>query len=214
MLINQIQRGDKMVKYCPKCGAKNDDDGEFCNECGSNMVGNPNKSNDSISISKKTLLIGAVVIIIIAIIGIFALTGGNVQNIQYVGVNTISIDSVSELGTEQVNPTEYSDYSGVTKGYTIVYSAQSDLENVSIETQAYDKNGEHLDAMANWMGFNPLNVLCYNKTLTSGSSYTANVLFGTQNATDFDVSKFEVYVYQTTPEETKLIDKFDYNMNQ
>lgn len=209
-----MQRGDKLVKYCPKCGAKNDDDSEFCTECGNDMVGKSDKSNNSISINKKTLIIAAVVIIIIAIIGIFALTGGNVENIQYAGVNTISIDSVSELGTEQVNPTEYSDYSGVTKGYKIVYSAQSDLENVSIETQAYDKNGEHLDAMANWMGFNPLNVLCYNETLKSGSSYTANVLFGTQNATDFDVSKFEVYVYQTTPEETKLIDKFDYNMNQ
>ena len=67
--------------------------------------------------------------------------------------------------------------------------------------------------MANWMGFNPLNVLCYNDNLTAGSSYTANVVFGSQNVTDFDVAKLEVYVYQSTPEETKLIDKFDYNMN-
>lgn len=67
--------------------------------------------------------------------------------------------------------------------------------------------------MANWMGLNPLNVLCYNDNLTAGSSYTANVVFGSQNVTDFEVAKLEVYVYQSTPEETKLIDKFDYNMN-
>ena len=182
-------------------------------ECGNDLINRQNNSKNSISINKKTLLIGVIIVIIIAIIGIFYLTGGNVENVQYIGANTISIDSVSKLGTEQVSPTEYSDYSGVTKGYTVVYSAQSDLKNVSIETQAYDKDGEHLDAMANWMGFNPLNVLCYNDNLTAGSSYTANVVFGSQNVTDFDVAKLEVYVYISTPEETKLIDKFDYNMN-
>ena len=202
-----------MVKYCPKCGAESEDDSEFCTECGNNLMNNSSKSNNSISISKKTLLIGGVAIIIIAIIGIFVLTGGNMENAQYIGANTIAIDSVSKLGTEHLSPTEYSDYSGVTKGYTVVYSAKSDLENISIETQAYDENGDHLDAMANWMGLNPLNVLCYEDNLTAGSSYTANVVFGSQNATNFEVSKLEVYVYQTTPEETKLIDKFDYTMN-
>lgn len=201
-----------MVKYCPKCGAKNEDDGEFCVECGKNLVEN-NKSN-SISISKKKLFITVIAIIIIAIIGIFAFTGENIENIQYIGANTISIDSVSNLGTEQVNPTEYSNYSGTIKGYKVVYTSKSDLENVSIELQAYDKNGNHVEAMANWMGLNPLNVLCYKNNLTSGNSYTANVVFGSQNTTDFEISKFEVYVYQTTPNETKLIDKFDYNMNK
>lgn len=202
-----------MVKYCPKCGAKIEEDSEFCSECGNSLL-DKTKSSETVKISKKTLMIAAIVIIIIVIIGIFALTGGNVENVQYIGANSISIDSVSELGTEQISPSEYSDYSGVSKGYTVVFSAKSDLKNVSIETQAYDKNGEHLDAMANWMGLNPLNILCYNENLTSGSSYTANVVFGSQNATDFDVAKLEVYVYQTTPKETKLIDKFDYNMNK
>ena len=72
-------------------------------------------------------------------------------------------------------------------------------------------HGEHVDAMANWMGLNPLNVLCFKDNLTSGNSYTADVVFGSQNKTNFEVSKFEVFVYQTTPEETKLIDKFDYH---
>lgn len=202
-----------MVQYCPKCGAENDDDAEFCNECGNNLLNNSNKSNSSISISKRTLLIGIIAIIIIAIIGIFALTGGNVENVQYIGANTISIDSVSNLGTEEISPSEYSDYSGVTKGYKVVFSAKSDLNNVSIETQAYDKDGNHLDAMANWMGLNPLNILCFEDNLTEGSSYTANVVFGSQNSTNFDVAKLEVYVYQSTPEETKLIDKFDYKMD-
>lgn len=201
-----------MVKYCTKCGAENEEDSEFCTECGNSFVSNSNKSNVSISFSKKTLLIGGIAIIIIAIIGIFALTGGNIENAQYIGANTISIDSVSDLGIEQINPTEYSDYSGVTRSFTIVYSAKSDLKNVSIETQAYDEHGEHLDAMANWMGLNPLNILCYNDNLTAGSSYTANVVFGSKNATTIEVSKLEVFVYQETPEETKLIDKFDYNM--
>lgn len=204
-----------MVKYCPKCGSESDDDGEFCTECGNDLTGNSNQTNnskESISINKRTLLIGAIVIIIIAVVGIFALAGGNVENIQYISTNTIDINSVSNLGTEEVNPTEYSDYSGVIKGYKVVYSSKANLENVSIELQAYDKDGNPIDAMANWMGLNPLNVLCYNDNLTAGSSYTANVVFGSQNLTDFEVSKFEVYVYQTTPEETKLIDKFDYNM--
>ena len=204
-----------MVKYCPKCGSESDDDGEFCTECGNDLTGNSNQTNnskESISINKRTLLIGAIVIIIIAVVGIFALAGGNVENIQYIGANSIDINSVSNLGTEEVNPTEYSDYSGVIKGYKVVYSSKANLENVSIELQGYDKDGNPIDAMANWMGLNPLNVLCYNDNLTAGSSYTANVVFGSQNLTDFEVSKFEVYVYQTTPEETKLIDKFDYNM--
>ena len=159
------------------------------------------------------MLIGVIAIIIIAIIGIFALTGGNLENAQYIGANTISIDSVSNLGTEEISPTEYSDYSGTVKGYKVAYTAKNDLENVSVELQAYDKNGEHIDAMANFMGFNPLNVLCFEDNLTAGNSYTTNVVFGSQNITNFEVEKFEVYVYQTTPEETKLIDKFDYNLN-
>lgn len=201
-----------MVKYCPKCGKKLDDDTDFCTECGNNIENK--SSNNSISINKKTILIGVIVIVIIAIIGIIALTGGNLENTQYIGASTISIDSVSNLGTEEVNPTEYSDYSGTIKGYKVVYSAKSDLENVSVELQAYDKNGEHIDAMANWMGLNPLNVLCYENNLTTGNSYTANVVFGSQNITNFEISKFEVFVYQTTPDETKLIDKFDYNINK
>ena len=203
-----------MAKYCPKCGAKSEDDGEFCTECGNDLkTHDANKSNNSITINKKTLLIGAIIIIIVAIIGVFALTGGNIENVQYIGANTISIDSVSNLGSEQVNPTQYSNYSGTIKGYKVVYSAKTDLENVSIETQAYDKNGEHIEAMANWMGLNPLNVLCYKQNLTAGSSYTADVVFGSQNVTNFEVAKLEVYVYQSTPDENKLIDKFDYNFN-
>lgn len=201
-----------MVQYCPKCGSENDDDAEFCTGCGNALAIRPKKSNDSVSISKKTLLIGAVAIIVIALIGILAFTGGNIENVQYVTANTISIDSVSDLGSEQLSPTEYSDYSGVTRSYNVVYSAKADLENVSIETEAYDENGEHLDSMANFMGFNPLNILCYNDNLTAGSSYTATVVFGSQNATNIEVAKLEVYVYQNTPDETKLIDKFDYNM--
>ena len=197
-----------MVKYCTHCGAEIEDDSDFCTECGSNINTKP---KSSISINKKTLLIGAIAIIIIAVIGILALTGGNLENAQYIGANTISIDSVSKLGTEKLNPTEYSDYSGTVKGYKVAYTAKSDLENVSIELQAYDKDGEHVDAMANWMGLNPLNVLCFKDNLTSGNSYTADVVFGSQNKTNFEVSKFEVFVYQTTPEETKLIDKFDYH---
>ena len=197
-----------MVKYCTHCGAELEDDSDFCTECGSNINTKP---KSSISINKKTLLIGAIAIIIIAVIGILALTGGNLENAQYIGANTISIDSVSKLGTEKLNPTEYSDYSGTVKGYKVAYTAKSDLENVSIELQAYDKDGEHVDAMANWMGLNPLNVLCFKDNLTSGNSYTADVVFGSQNKTNFEVSKFEVFVYQTTPEETKLIDKFDYH---
>ncbi len=200
-----------MVRICPKCNAENPDDSDFCSECGSNLI--VSKDKDSVTISKKTLLVGAIVVIIIAIVGIFALTGGNISNVQYIGANTISIDSVSDLGTEQLSPTKYSNYSGVTRGYTVVYSAKADLKNVSIEVQAYDKNGEHLDPMANWMGLNPLNVLCYKDNLTAGSSYTANVLFGSKNTTDIEVSKFEVFVYQSTPKETKLIDKFDYVLN-
>ena len=198
-----------MVKYCTHCGAELEDDADFCTECGSNI--NP-KPKSSISINKKTLLIGAIAVIIIAFIGVFALTGGNLENAQYIGANTISIDSVSKLGTEKLNPTEYSDYSGTVKGYKVVYTAKKDLKNVSIELQAYDKDGEHVDAMANWMGFNPLNVLCFEDNLNSGSSYTADVVFGSQNKTNFEVSKFEVFVYQSTPEETKLIDKFDYHL--
>lgn len=197
-----------LVKYCTHCGAELEDDSDFCTECGSNINTKP---KSSISINKKTLLIGAIAIIIIAVIGILALTGGNLENAQYIGANTISIDSVSKLGTEKLNPTEYSDYSGTVKGYKVAYTAKSDLENVSIELQAYDKDGEHVDAMANWMGLNPLNVLCFKDNLTSGNSYTADVVFGSQNKTNFEVSKFEVFVYQTTPEETKLIDKFDYH---
>lgn len=203
-----------MVKYCPKCGAENEDKSEFCTECGNNLMNNSTpKSNDSISINKKTLLIASIVIIIIAIIGIFALSGGNVENIQYIGANTISIDSVSDLGEEEINPTKYSNYSGVIRGYKVVYTAKTNLENITIETQAYDKNGNHVDAMANWMGLNPLNVFCYSDNLTAGSSYTANVVFGSKNSTTLEISKLEVYVYQTTSKETKLIDKFDYNMS-
>ena len=201
-----------MVQYCPKCGAENDDDAKFCNECSNSLVNNSTKSNDSVLVSKKTLLIGVIAIIVIAFIGIFALTGGHVENVQYMTANTISIDSVSDLGADQISPNKYSNYSGVSKGYKVVYSAKSNLDNVSIETQAYDKNGEHLDSMANWMGLNPLNILCYNDNLTAGSSYTANVVFGSQNKTSIDVAKLEVYVYQKTSEETKLIDKFDYNI--
>ena len=199
-----------MVKYCQQCGAQLEDDADFCTECGNQV--NP-KSGNSISISKKTILVGVIAIIIIAVIGIFALTGGNLENAQYIGANTIEINSVSNLGTEEISPTEYSDYSGTVKGYKVAYTAKSDLENVSVELQAYDKSGEHIDAMANWMGLNPLNVLCFEDNLTAGNSYTANVVFGSQNITNFEVGKFEVYVYQTTPEETKLIDKFDYNLN-
>ena len=198
-----------MVKYCSHCGAELEDDSEFCTECGSNTKEIPKSSP---SINRKTLLIGAIAIVIIAVIGVLALTGGNLENAQYIGANTISIDSVSNLGTEEVNPSKYSDYSGTVKGFKVAYTAKKDLKNVSIELQAYDKNGEHVDAMANWMGLNPLNVLCFKDNLTSGSSYTANVLFGSKNVTNFEVSKFEVYVYQTTPEETKLIDKFDYHL--
>lgn len=198
-----------MAKYCSHCGAELEDDTEFCTECGSNTKESPKSSS---SINRKTLLIGAIAIVIIAVIGVLALTGGNLENAQYIGANTISIDSVSNLGTEEVNPSKYSDYSGTVKGFKVAYTAKKDLKNVSIELQAYDKNGEHVDAMANWMGLNPLNVLCFQDNLTSGSSYTANVLFGSKNVTNFEVSKFEVYVYQTTPEETKLIDKFDYHL--
>lgn len=198
-----------LVKYCSKCGAKNDDDAEFCAECGNNLISSVNNS-DTISINKRTLIIGAVIVIIIAIIGIFVLTGGNIENVQYIGSNTISIDSVSSLGSEQVNPTQYSNYSGTIKRYAVVYKAKSNLENVSIIIEAYDKDGNHIDAMANVMGLNPLNVLCFEDNLTAGSSYTANVVFGSKNVTDFKIAKFEVYVYQTTPKERKLIDKFDY----
>ena len=198
-----------LVKYCTHCGAELEDDVDFCTECGSNTNEKPKNSP---SINRKTLLIGAIAIVIIAVIGVLALTGGNLENTQYIGANTISIDSVSNLGTEEVNPSEYSDYSGTVKGYKVAYTAKSDLENVSIELQAYDKKGEHFDAMANWMGLNPLNILCFEDNLTSGSSYTANVLFGSKNVTDFEVSKFEVFVYQSTPKENKLIDKFDYNL--
>lgn len=71
-----------MVKYCQQCGAQLDDDADFCTECGNHV--NP-KSGNSISISKKTILIGVIAIIIIAVIGIFALTGGNLENVQYIG---------------------------------------------------------------------------------------------------------------------------------
>ena len=179
-----------LVKYCTHCGAELEDDSDFCTECGSNINTKP---KSSISINKKTLLIGAIAIIIIAVIGILALTGGNLENAQYIGANTISIDSVSKLGTEKLNPTEYSDYSGTVKGYKVAYTAKSDLENVSIELQAYDKDGEHVDAMANWMGLNPLNVLCFKDNLTSGNSYTADVVFGSQNKTNFEVSKFDYH---------------------
>lgn len=199
-----------LVKYCQKCGTELDEDADFCTECGNPIN---SKSGNSIPINKKTILLGVIVIIIIAVIGIFALTGGNIENAQYIGANTISIDSVSNLGTEEINPTEYSDYSGTIKGYKVIYTAKTDLENVSVELQAYDKSGEHIDAMANWMGLNPLNILCFEDNLTAGNSYTTNVVFGSQNITNFEVAKFEVYVYQTTPEETKLIDKFDYNLN-
>lgn len=198
-----------MAKYCSHCGAELEDDTEFCTECGSNINERPKSSP---TFNRKTLLIAAIAIVIIAVIGVLALTGGNLENAQYIGANTISIDSVSNLGTEEVNPSKYSDYSGTVKGFKVAYTAKKDLKNVSIELQAYDKNGEHVDAMANWMGLNPLNVLCFQDNLTSGSSYTANVLFGSKNVTNFEVSKFEVYVYQTTPEETKLIDKFDYHL--
>ncbi len=198
-----------MVKYCTHCGAELDNDSEFCTECGKSIQ----KEQNTVSINKKYLLIGLIAIIIIAIIGIVALTGGNLENAQYIGSNSISIDSVSNLGTEELNPTEYSDYKGTVKGYKVAYTAKSDLKNVSIELQAYDKNGEHIDAMANFMGLNPLNILCYQDNLTAGNSYTTNVVFGSQNITNFEIAKFEVFVYQTTPEETKLIDKFDYNFD-
>ncbi|MEE1133148.1 MAG: zinc ribbon domain-containing protein [Methanobrevibacter sp.] len=198
-----------MVKYCTHCGAELDNDSEFCTECGKSIQ----KEQNTVSINKKYLLTGLIAIIIIAIIGIVALTGGNLENAQYIGSNSISIDSVSNLGTEELNPTEYSDYKGTVKGYKVAYTAKSDLKNVSIELQAYDKNGEHIDAMANFMGLNPLNILCYQDNLTAGNSYTTNVVFGSQNITNFEIAKFEVFVYQTTPEETKLIDKFDYNFD-
>ena len=198
-----------MVKYCTHCGAELDNDSEFCTECGKSIQ----KEQNTVSINKKYLLIGLIAIIIIAIIGIVALTGGNLENAQYIGSNSISIDSVSNLGTEELNPTEYSDYKGTVKGYKVAYTAKSDLKNVSIELQAYDKNGEHIDAMANFMGLNPLNILCYQDNLTAGNSYTTNVVFGSQNITNFEIAKFEVFLYQTTPEETKLIDKFDYNFD-
>ena len=198
-----------MVKYCTHCGAELDNDSEFCTECGKSIQ----KEQNTVSINKKYLLIGLIAIIIIAIIGIVALTGGNLENAQYIGSNSISIDSVSNLGTEELNPTEYSDYKGTVKGYKVAYTAKSDLKNVSIELQAYDKNGEHIDAMANFMGLNPLNILCYQDNLTAGNSYTTNVVFGSQNITNFEIAKFEVFLYQTTPEETKLIDKLDYNFD-
>ena len=198
-----------MVKYCTHCGAELDNDSEFCTECGKSIQ----KEQNTVSINKKYLLTGLIAIIIIAIIGIVALTGGNLENAQYIGSNSISIDSVSNLGTDELNPTENSDYKGTVKGYKVAYTAKSDLKNVSIELQAYDKNGEHIDAMANFMGLNPLNILCYQDNLTAGNSYTTNVVFGSQNITNFEIAKFEVFVYQTTPEETKLIDKFDYNFD-
>lgn len=198
-----------MAQYCRKCGKELDDDAEFCDECGNPIY---ETKNSKITINKKTAIIGILTIIIIAIIGLFALTGGNIEDAQYLTANTISIDSVSSLGSDQISPTEYSDYNGAVQSFRVVYTAKTDLKNVSIETQAYDENGEHLDAMANWMGFNPLNILAYEEDLTSGTSYTGDVVFGAQNQTHITVSKLEVYVYQSTPDENKLIDKFTYNM--
>lgn len=201
-----------MVQYCRKCGHELDDDAEFCEACGYPTKDVPSSKKSNMNLDKKYIIIGLVVIIILALIGIFALTGGNIGDAQYITAETISIDSISKLGTEELSPTEYSDYKGVIGGFKVAYTAKTDLENVSIETQAYDENGEPYEAMANWMGFNPLNVLAYDDNLTAGSSYTANVVFGTQNQTNVDITKLEVYVYQTTPDETKLIDKFTYEV--
>ena len=202
-----------MVKYCPKCGAENEDDGEFCTECGNDLIGKTNKSNNnsSVSISKKTLLIGAVAIIIIVFVGLFALTGGNLADVQYISSNPITVDSVTVIQQGELEEDNYTDTGGATKTYKVAYTANENLDNVSIECYAYTPDGTALSTVE--ILFTSLNVVLKNGNITQGSTYTGNVVFGTPNSTaNFDASKFEFFVYQNDGKEVKLIDKFTYNV--
>ena len=92
-----------MTKFCPKCGTDNDDDSTFCRNCGERLSGintlNTKKDNENNKIFLAAII---VLLIAIAIIGIYAVIGlnNNSDNIVVVNDSNSSASDNSNVNTK------------------------------------------------------------------------------------------------------------------
>lgn len=209
------------VKYCPNCGTEVKEQDKFCLECGYKLSDKPSANIKRTSSkkpernNKRTLSI-LIIVLIIAVVSLTAFSyynsHGDVDSMKFSLIpHKIAINSVDSTGGDTVNS---DDYKGYEKSYKVTYTAKEDLKDVTIEVYPYSSDGKELDVMANFFGLNALNVLCYDDNITSGTSKTADVMFGHKGSGDFKVSYLKVFVYKENSNGNRnLIDKFTYNLN-
>jgi hypothetical protein len=64
--------------FCPKCGGKNDEDGKFCDQCGTGLFHNQTTAEESKKFPGAIIAsVGAVILGLIFVIILFASKGGN-----------------------------------------------------------------------------------------------------------------------------------------
>lgn len=171
----------EIAKFCSKCGAKLDDDSDFCTQCG-NSVNKKKSGNNSFTINKK-IVYAVIVIILIAVVGIFAY--GNLSK-----TNPMS-EIMDSANVDKVWVTDWNNsfWDDKDKILYVTFTPTKDIDNsdggeVSFDDELLvtysDGQSEKIYSMVgDW---------CRDKTLKSGESYTTGIGFDSNNKTPTHVS--------------------------
>ena len=174
-----------MTKYCPKCGAELSDDSEFCTECGNDLN---IKSKNHFTINKK-IVYAVIIIIFIAIIGIFAYSQISQTNMLSEVIDSANIDKVWV--------TDWNDdfWDEQDKILYVSFTPTRDINNtdggeISFDDELImtydDGSSEKIYSMVGeW---------CREKVLHAGETYTTGIAFESNGKTPTHVSgKLIVY---------------------
>ena len=165
-LLNQI--GSVIIpKFCSKCGAKIDDDSDFCTKCGNEL--NNNKSSNHFSVNKK-LVYTIVVIVVIAIIGIFAY-----NHISHTNALSEIIDSAN---IDKVWVSDWNNrYWNEDKILYVTFTPTKDINNSDGGEISFDELIVTYNDGSSEKIFSMVGEWCRDKVLRSGESYTTGIGF-------------------------------------
>ncbi|MGC8565988.1 MAG: zinc ribbon domain-containing protein, partial [Thermoplasmata archaeon] len=129
-----------MTKYCPKCGAPNDDNAQFCTRCGYSFIQTGQKPTQQpipyVRKSKKWVIVGVIaVIIIIIIVMIGAAIQSSAINVTALNV-TIQYNGATAgyLGPTQNSLKGFNTTAGSTFTYSITFYNSATLLTHSINS--------------------------------------------------------------------------------
>lgn len=185
-----------MSKYCSKCGAELDDDADFCSECGNKINEVP---NTHFTVNKK-LIYAIIIIILIAIVGIFAY-----NTITKTNALSEVIDSAT---ADKVWVTDWNNdfWDDEDKILYVTFTPTRDINNSDGGEVGFDEVMVTYSDGSSEKIISFVGEWCRDKVLYTGESYTTGIAFESNGKTPTHVSG-KLLVYHHNGENASDIEK-------